>query len=84
MVCSVWLLSGGRTVSLSTYQSLGRIKTTKYPLKEISCESDPVTVDRFIPFKIKGKYLYFLVDKKKGTFYNEKLFKGCLALKREF
>ena len=83
MVCSVWLLRGGRTVSVSTYKSWARIKTTKIPLKEISCENAPGSVDRYIPFKVKGKSLYFLVDKKKGKFYNDRLFHGAFALKRE-
>lgn len=82
MVCSVWLLQGGRSISLSTYKSWGRIKTTKLPLKEISCENAPNSVDRYIPFKVKGKSLYFLVDKKKGKIYNDRLFHGAFALKR--
>lgn len=84
IVSSMYLLRGGRLVSLATYKPFGRIKQKNYQLKDISCENDISIVERFIPFKVKGKPFYFLVDKKKGTFYNDKVFKGSVGLKREF
>ena len=82
MVSSIYLLRGGRMVSWTTYGLLGRLRVKKYQLKHISCESDPASKDRYMQFKLKGKYLHFLVDKKKGKFYNDKIFKGSVGLRR--
>ena len=56
----------------------------KYPLNHISCESDPTSAGHYIHLRLKGKYSYFLIDKKKGKFYNDNIFKGSVGLKREF
>lgn len=82
MVSSIYLLRGGRMISWTTYGLLGRLRVKKYPLKHISCESDPSSTDRYMQFKVKGKYLHFLVDKKKGKFYNDRIFKGSVGLRR--
>lgn len=84
VVSSIYLLQGGRMVSWATYRPFGRIRQAKFPLKDISCENDPATAGRFIPFKVKGKRLFYLVDTKHGKFYNENLYKASVGLRRVF
>ena len=82
-IASIWLLQGGKTVSMCTYKPFARIKTFKLPLKEISCETDSASKTNYLHLKLKDKYWFYVVDRKKGKIYNEKLFYASVGLRRK-
>ncbi|XP_077180449.1 transmembrane protein 223 [Paroedura picta] len=64
---------GGQEVTLTTYYLFGLSSSFTVPLRHISCVSHRSEVPAMIPIKIKGRPLYFLLDKQ-GKITNAKLF----------
>ena len=70
-------------MSMCTYKPFARIKTFQLPLKEVSCETDHASKTNYLHLKLKDKYWFYVVDRKKGKIYNEKLFYGSVGLRRK-
>ncbi|GAB1609615.1 transmembrane protein 223-like [Argonauta hians] len=77
-VKQLWLLKGGRATKITTF---GYKSNFVCPLSSISCLQQRSASTSQLPLKMKGKWFYFLMDKK-GVFHEEKLFDFCIGLKR--
>ncbi|XP_015228390.1 PREDICTED: transmembrane protein 223 [Cyprinodon variegatus] len=74
-VSKVVLHQGGRMVTVCTQSPLGpsRGRTITVPLSQVACHAHRQESTSFIPLRIKGHRLYFLLDKE-GTLNNARLF----------
>lgn len=72
------LKKGGKMVQITTF---GRKSTESVSVGSINCLQQRSSAKNQIPMKIKGKWFYFLLDKK-GVFHNEYLFDYLIGLKR--
>uniref|UniRef100_A0A3Q2ZSX2 Transmembrane protein 223 n=1 Tax=Kryptolebias marmoratus TaxID=37003 RepID=A0A3Q2ZSX2_KRYMA len=74
-VSKVVLHRGGRMVTVCTQSPLGpgRGRTMTVPLSQVACHAHRQESPSFIPLRIKGYRLYFLLDKE-GTVNNARLF----------
>uniref|UniRef100_A0A3Q2P7M9 Transmembrane protein 223 n=1 Tax=Fundulus heteroclitus TaxID=8078 RepID=A0A3Q2P7M9_FUNHE len=74
-VSRVVLHQGGRMVTVCTQSPLGagRGRTITVPLRQVACHAHRQESPSFIPLRIKGHRLYFLLDKD-GTVNNARLF----------
>ncbi|XP_074862285.1 transmembrane protein 223 [Carettochelys insculpta] len=72
-VWQVVLHRGARDVTLSTYYPFGLSSSFTVPLRQVSCTFHRSEVPAVIPLKVRGRPLYFLLDKQ-GRFYNPQLF----------
>ncbi|BFZ11935.1 hypothetical protein BsWGS_14974 [Bradybaena similaris] len=82
-VRNLWLLRGGSEIQITTYSWLGKTQTFKKPLEHISFMQSRTGSGHHIPFKIKGKPFYYLIDKQ-GSFHNNDLFDFVIGFKRNF
>ncbi|KAK7504196.1 hypothetical protein BaRGS_00004500 [Batillaria attramentaria] len=80
-VKQLWLLKGGSTVQLDTFSALGRYKTVIVPMDSVSCLQARVDASAQIPMKVKGKWFFFLLDKR-GRFHSTDLFDYAVGLTR--
>lgn len=74
-VHQVILHQGGRMVTVSTQSPLGpgRGQRITVPLTQVACHAHRQESPSFIPLRVKGHKLYFLLDKE-GTVNNARLF----------
>ncbi|XP_053544833.1 transmembrane protein 223 [Bombina bombina] len=72
-VSAVTLHKGGELVTITTASLLGTGSSFSVPLRHISCMAHRSEVPAMIPFKVKGRPLYYLLDKN-GRITNAKLF----------
>lgn len=74
-VSKVVLHKGGTMVTVCTQSplGLGRGRTMTVPLSQVACHAHRQESPSFIPLRIKGYRLYFLLDKE-GTVNNTRLF----------
>ncbi|XP_077435626.1 transmembrane protein 223 [Vanacampus margaritifer] len=74
-VSQVVLFRGGKMVSVTTQSPLGmgHGQRITVPLSQVACHAHRHESPSYIPLKIKGHKLYFLLDKA-GTINNAKLF----------
>ncbi|XP_019945575.2 transmembrane protein 223 [Paralichthys olivaceus] len=74
-VSKVVLHQGGRMVTVCTQSPLGASHgwRTTVPLSEVACHTHRQQSPSFIPLRVKGHKLYFLLDKE-GTLNNARLF----------
>lgn len=74
-VSQVILHKGGKMVTVSTQSPLGVGRSHKItvPLSQVACHAHRHESPSFIPLRVKGHKLYFLLDKE-GTINNAKLF----------
>lgn len=84
-VSKVVLHKGGRMVTVCTQSPLGpgRGRTMTVPLSQVACHAHRQESPSFIPLKIKGYRLYFLLDKE-GTVNNTRLFDVTVGAYRPF
>ncbi|KAL8590355.1 hypothetical protein ACOMHN_006471 [Nucella lapillus] len=80
-VRQLWLLKGGNLVRLETYSVLARQRTITVPVNNVSCLQTRVDSAAQIPMKIKGRWFFFLLDKR-GKFHNAHLFDFAVGLNR--
>lgn len=67
------LCKGGSKVSIATYGPFGRTRQINVPLHHLDCRNSRSAATSYISLKIKGYWLYFLLDCR-GKFSNEQLF----------
>ncbi|XP_030638407.1 transmembrane protein 223 [Chanos chanos] len=74
-VSRVILHKGGGKVTVTTQSPLGpdRARCITLPLSQVSCHAHRQESPSYIPLKVKGYKLYFLLDKE-GTINNPRLF----------
>ncbi|KAM4617755.1 transmembrane protein 223 [Discoglossus pictus] len=72
-VSAVTLHKGGELVTIITAGIFGTGSSFSIPLRHISCMAHRSEVPAMIPIKVKGRPLYFLLDKN-GRVSNAKLF----------
>uniref|UniRef100_A0A1A8N0L6 Transmembrane protein 223 n=1 Tax=Nothobranchius pienaari TaxID=704102 RepID=A0A1A8N0L6_9TELE len=84
-VSKVVLHQGGKMVSVWTQSPLGpgQGRTITVPLSQIACHAHRQESPSFIPLRIKGHRLYFLLDKD-GTVNNVRLFDVTVGAYRPF
>ncbi|XP_034041713.1 transmembrane protein 223 [Thalassophryne amazonica] len=84
-VSQVVLHKGGRMVTVCTQSPLGpgRGRKITVPLSQVACHANRHESPFFIPFRIKGHRLYFLLDKE-GTLNNPHLFDITVGTYRPF
>ncbi|KAM4731501.1 transmembrane protein 223 [Anableps anableps] len=84
-VSKVVLHQGGRMVTVRTQSPLGpdRGRTITVPLNQVACHAHRQESPTFIPLRIKGHRLYFLLDKE-GTVNNARLFDITVGAYRPF
>ncbi|KAK5598426.1 hypothetical protein CRENBAI_011592 [Crenichthys baileyi] len=84
-VSKVVLHQGGRMVTVCTQSPLGsaRGRTLTVPLSQVACHAHRQESPSFIPLRIKGHRLYFLLDKE-GTVNNTRLFDITVGAYRPF
>ena len=80
-VRTLWLLRGGHDVHIQTHNWFGKSGSMKVPLDTISCMQAREGTASYIPMKVKGKFLFFLLDKS-GKFHNTQLFDYSVGLMR--
>jgi hypothetical protein len=76
--------SGGQKVRITCFSLMGatnRYRHHDIPLDNISAVQDRNSPGNYIPIKIKGKWLYYLVDKK-GHFFHPTLFDETVGVFR--
>ena len=67
---------------LTTYAAFGRVKNFSVPLKDISCSQSRADKAAQLSMKIRGRSLYYLIDKREGKFHDPQLFDFVIGLKR--
>lgn len=76
------LLRGGQAVCITTFGAFSRKRSLTKQLNEISCYMSRQGAVGPLPLKVKGHIFYYLMDVKKGTFHNTKLFDNTAGIKR--
>lgn len=84
-VSKVVLHQGGRMVTVRTQSPLGpdRGRAITVPLSQVACHAHRHESPSFIPLRVKGHRLYFLLDKE-GTVTNARLFDTTVGAYRPF
>uniref|UniRef100_A0A1B6LX19 Transmembrane protein 223 n=1 Tax=Graphocephala atropunctata TaxID=36148 RepID=A0A1B6LX19_9HEMI len=77
------LRKGGRTVTFVTYGPLGRNRHLDVSLEKITTSQSRVSAKVQLPIKIQGKWFYYILDTKGGTFPNPELFDFTAGMKRK-
>ena len=77
----------GLQVSISTHTFVPSkfVNTIQVPLSHVSCMNPRVgsaSSSPFVTLKVKGKLLFYLIDKRKGSFVNPYLFDRTVGLSR--
>ena len=65
-----------------THTPLGKHRMITVDLNRVSCLDHRLSDRAFIPIRVKGKWLYYLLDKK-GTFTNPSAFDRTVGLYRD-
>ncbi|ESO02635.1 hypothetical protein HELRODRAFT_124858, partial [Helobdella robusta] len=81
-VKKIALLKNNKEIQLFTYSFFGKTRSLKVNLDDISCKQSREAKGSHLPMKIRGKFFYFLLDKKSGTFHEPKLFDQVVGLNR--
>jgi len=81
-VARLTLLKGGQTVRLSTYTHFGQVRDYLVPLKDISCRHSRAARGPQVSMKLRGRWFYYMLDKREGVFHNAKLFDYVVGLNR--
>jgi len=81
-VSSLVLLKGGNKLGVTTYSYFGRTRYFTAPLEDISCRRSRLSSPTNIAMKIRGHWLYFLLDTRDGRFHEPELFDYAIGLDR--
>lgn len=76
------LKEGGQLVRFSTYTHFGRTKDFVVPLRDISCAQSRQAKGVQVSVKIRGRWFYYLMDKREGKFLEPRLFDYVIGLNR--
>ncbi|XP_068222994.1 transmembrane protein 223 [Palaemon carinicauda] len=77
------LKKGGANVMFITFSPFNRYKSLTVPLKDISAKQSRMSATAYLPLKVKGKYMNFILDMR-GEFLNTKLFDYSAGLQRNW
>lgn len=77
------LNKGGEKCTIVSYTPFGQNRLMTLGLENTSCTSSRHNAPSYIPLKVKGYFLYYLLDMK-GEFRNPKLFDYTVGLRRNF
>lgn len=80
-VRSLILCRGGTKAKIITYTPIGNTRTIEASLTHLSCQHSRHAATSNISLKIKGRWLYFLLDKR-GVFLHPKLFDNTVGAYR--
>uniref|UniRef100_T1JGR0 Transmembrane protein 223 n=1 Tax=Strigamia maritima TaxID=126957 RepID=T1JGR0_STRMM len=80
---SLVLLRGGEKLRIVTYKPFGLRRNLRVDVDQTACSHSRNDATSFLSLKVKGHYLYFLLDKS-GTFTNRRLFDHTAGMKRKF
>lgn len=72
----------GKDVSLVTYTPFGQNRIIQVPIRCISAQESRQSAKVYLPLKVKGKRLFYILDMK-GEFKNTKLFDQSIGLSRK-
>ncbi|CAO1426775.1 unnamed protein product [Diamesa serratosioi] len=75
------LLKNGKEVSFVTYTPFGTNRIINIPLKNLSAQESRTSAKTYLPIKVKGKSMFYVLDMK-GEFKNTNLYDYTVGLKR--
>uniref|UniRef100_G3MNG8 Transmembrane protein 223 n=1 Tax=Amblyomma maculatum TaxID=34609 RepID=G3MNG8_AMBMU len=81
-VRSIVLLKGGQRVLVQTYAPFKDLRGIEVPLENINCLQSRLRKSSYITLKIKGHWLYFMLDQR-GLFPYPKLFDNTVGVSRK-
>lgn len=82
-VHTIYLLRGGRMLRFTTFAPFGKKRSFTVNVNDTSCAVGRQAGTTFVPIRIKGHSLYYLVDKR-GEFKNPMLFDFTVGMQRKF
>lgn len=77
------LRKGGKIVTFVTYGLFGGNRIRHVPLLHVSAVKSSGTSASYPPIKVKGKRIYFVLDKK-GEYTNKPVFDHVINVRRQF
>jgi len=77
------LRKDGLTVAFVTYAPFGRNRIMDVPIKNISAAGSRTSGASQMPVKVRGRYLYYLIDLKEGKFPHPQVFDRTVGTKRK-
>ncbi|KAK7063038.1 hypothetical protein SK128_024445 [Halocaridina rubra] len=77
------LKKGGESLMFVTYTPFNRKQYMTVPLQHVSAKQSRTTSKVYLPLKVKGKYLYYVLDMR-GQFPNTRLFDYSAGLQRNW
>jgi len=83
-VSRLTLMKGGNNLTVTTYSHFGRTKDFTVPLNDVSCTRSRLSSPTHAAMKIRGRWLYFLMDTRDGRFHEPELFDYVIGLNRSF
>jgi len=81
-VAQLKLLKGGRNVGVTTYWHFGRTRYFAVPVDDVSCRRSRASSPAYAAMKIRGHWMYFLLDTRDGRFHEPELFDYVIGLNR--
>lgn len=81
-VAQLKLLKGGRDVGVTTYWHFGRTRHFTVTLDDVSCKRSRTASPTQAAMKIRGRWMYFLLDVRDGRFHEPELFDYVIGLNR--
>lgn len=76
-------LKNGTEVALVTYTPFGNNRIMNVPIRCISAQESRQTAKVYLPLKVKGSRLFYILDMK-GEFKNTRLYDTQIGLRRKF
>lgn len=81
-VAQLTLLKGGRNLGVTTYWHFGRTRYFTVPLDDVSCRRSRTASPAYAAMKIRGHWMYFLLDTLDGRFHEPELYDYVIGLNR--
>ncbi|KAL4238925.1 hypothetical protein ACF0H5_003632 [Mactra antiquata] len=81
IVREITVLKGGEKILFETYRPFGYTKAKEIPLRDISAQWGPKQVKDYLPIRLKGKRLHYLISVE-GKFPDRKLFDDTIGRNR--
>ena len=83
-VSALTLLKGGNKLGVTTYSYFGLTRYFTVPLEDASCKRSRLSSPSYAAMKIRGHWMYYLLDKRDGKFHQPELFDYVIGLNRSF
>ena len=77
------LLKGGQNLEVTTYSHFGRSKSFTVPVDHLSVQASRSSKGSQVSLKLKGRWFYYLMDKRDGKFHDTELFDFAVGLQRD-